>query len=857
MTEPPAAVLRLVDVTKTYPGVVAVDSVSFDLRSGEVHAIVGENGAGKSTLINLISGVLQPDSGMVLLDDHEVRLTNPVEARRRGIVTVHQEAELFPTLSIAENRGLVLGLPTGRFGLVDWKALRDSSQAAVDRIGEPIDVDAPADRLSVARRHMIQVAAAVTQESRIVILDEPTSALSTAESEWLFTQITRLKTAGAGIIYISHRQDEIFRLADRISVLRDGQAVWTGAKSELNRNRLVELMVGRDQPAAANPNVDTAQHQKQKSVAADPPPARLQIKGLSDADGQVRNVSLTVAAGEVLGVYGLVGAGRTELAHCVFGLKPIAAGQVEVDGRRQAIRSPGHALDAGIAYLPEDRLRQGICRGLSVRANCVLAGLWRRGSGLLAIPGPERAATNEIVRRLDVRLNSMEQSIGDLSGGNQQKVVLGRWLLNEPRVLILDEPTRGVDVAAKVEIHRRLRNLAHGGCAVLLISSELPEIMQNSDRIIVFCEGSVSGEFDPRQASPSDVAGAALPAATQTSSGTDSDSPVSTTVTRSAVQTRPSRVRSLRSGNEFGLAVVTLGLWLCLAAGSTGSQDIMSGLTNLATYAPLWALLGLSAACVIIAGGIDISIGSVVALSAVCCGRVLQLDVSDVLRIPLAVGVGILVGTAGGLLNASISLIGRVHPIVVTLGTMTVYRGLVIVILGGTALTGLPGSFTRLAVDPGTGFRGILAISAVVVCLTAVWLKCSPSGRHLYAFGSSPVASRLAGISQTRVWLTAFGVSGALAGLAGVLELSLNTQMQARLGAGWELQAIAIAVIGGVAITGGRGSVPGVVLAAILLRLVNSALVRWGVSGPKVDLVVGTLLLAAVLLDLVWRRRRQ
>ncbi|MCH2203957.1 MAG: sugar ABC transporter ATP-binding protein, partial [Fuerstiella sp.] len=326
MTEPPAAVLRLVDITKTYPGVVAVDSVSFDLRSGEVHAIVGENGAGKSTLINLISGVLQPDSGMVLLDDHEVRLTNPAEARRRGIVTVHQEAELFPTLSIAENRGLALGLPTGRFGLVDWKAVRDSSQAAVDRIGEPIDVDAPADRLSVARRHMIQVAAAVTQESRIVILDEPTSALSTAESEWLFTQITRLKTAGAGIIYISHRQDEIFRLADRISVLRDGQAVWTGAKSELNRNRLVELMVGRDQPAAANPNVDTAQHQKQKTVAADPLPARLQIKGLSDADGQVRNVSLAVAAGEVLGVYGLVGAGRTELAHCVFGLKPIAAG---------------------------------------------------------------------------------------------------------------------------------------------------------------------------------------------------------------------------------------------------------------------------------------------------------------------------------------------------------------------------------------------------------------------------------------------------------------------------------------------------------------------------------------------------
>ena len=682
LTEPPAAVLRLVDITKTFPGVVAADAVSFDLHAGEVHAIVGENGAGKSTLINIISGVLQPDMGQMFLAGSEVRLTDPVDARSRGIVTVHQEAELFPTLSIAENMGLALGLPTGRLGLIDWKVVRSSSQAAVNQIGEPIDVNAPADRLGVARRHMIQVAAAATRESLIVILDEPTSSLSIAESEWLFEQIERLKSAGVGIIYISHRQDEVFRLADRITVLRDGKSVWTGTKPEIDGRQLIELMVGRDQPP---PELDIAGHPNDNSVASTSETPRLQITSLSDTEGRVRNVSLSIAAGEVVGVYGLVGAGRTELAHCLFGLKRIAAGHVDVDGRRQLIRSPKDAVRAGIAYLPEDRLQQGLCRGLSVRANCVLSSLWRWSRARLAFAAPERAATTDIVRRLDVRLNSIEQPVLGLSGGNQQKIVLGRWLLNEPGVLILDEPTRGVDVGSKVEIHRLLRRLADGGCAVLMISSELPEIMQNSDRVIVFCGGSISGEFDPQQASPADVATAALPAAPQNG---DSSATIGNVVRSARRQTAAARTRLIGTGSEVGLAVLTIMLWLGLAAGSSSSGDIVAGLTNLATYAPLWTLLGLSAACVIIAGGIDISIGSLVALSAVCCGSVLQIDAPDVVRIPIAVSAGILVGTLGGMLNAAISLLGRVHPIVVTLGTMTVYRGLVIVILDGKALTG-------------------------------------------------------------------------------------------------------------------------------------------------------------------------
>lgn len=848
MTRPP--VLQLTDVSKAYPGVVAADAVSFELPGGEVHALVGENGAGKSTLINIISGVVSADSGQIRLDGELVRLSGPVDARQRGIVTVHQEADLFPTLSVAENMALAHGLPITRFGFVDWKRVRQDSEAAIARTGEKIDVDASADGLTVGQRHMIQVAAAVTQSARIVILDEPTSALSAKEADWLFEQVERLKADGAGIIYVSHRQEEIFRLADRVTVLRDGRHVWTGSVSEVDAQRLVRLMVGREEDSDEStcpPAVSS------RSVADARAVTRLKVSSLCGGAGRVRGISLDAAAGEIVAIYGLIGAGRTEFARLLFGLDPVTSGSIAIDGQACRINSSQDAVRAGIAYVPEDRLRQGICGNLSVRANLVLASLNRWARGPLSFAGPERKAALDVTERLDVRLQSVEQPIRLLSGGNQQKVVLGRWLLNEPKVLILDEPTRGVDVGAKAEIHRLLRRMADDGCTVLMISSELPEVLEHGDRILVLREGTVAGEFDPATATREDVAAAALP-------DSESQAPIRGN-SASAGRRQTAASPPLRGGRwmtaEAGLAAATALLWLSLLVSSRSMTEVTSGLLNLMTYAPLWTLLGLSAAIVIIAGGIDISIGSLVALSAVCTGRVLQMDAPDAVRIPAAMGVGILVGTSGGLLNGAISLLGGVHPIVVTLGTLTVYRGLVILLLGGKSLTDLPDAYRCVTIVPETGFRTILVIALLASAICAVWLRWTRSGRQLFAFGAAPTASRLAGISQARVWLTAFGAGGALAGLAGALELSMDTQMQGTLGRGWELQAIAIAVIGGVSITGGRGTVVGVVLGAILLRLVNSALVRWDIAGAKVELFVGTLLLAAVLIDLFWRKRRR
>ena len=766
--------LQVIDIRRTFPGVLALNRVSFDLRRGEVHALVGENGAGKSTLIKIICGLLSPESGELFFEGNPVRWADPVAARNRGIATVHQELELFPTLSVAENMALAYGLPTRGPGFVDWNQVNARARETVQQIGENIDVRRTASRLSVAHRQMIQVAAAVRQNAKVVVLDEPTSALSGEEARWLFDQIALLKKAGAGIIYISHRQEEIFRLADRVTVLRDGVRVWTKARQTIHPENVIEAMVGRSASTLhGHPGSEARSRTWEKG------PLRLQVSGFTDRAGRFRSLDFEARSGEIVGVYGLVGAGRSEFAQAVFGLRP-SSGIVRVDGSRYEIHSPQEAVKAGIAYVPEDRLSQGLCLGLAIRSNAVLSSLKRWTRGLLANKARERLAAQETADRLGVRYRSIEQPVQQLSGGNQQKVVLGRWLLTRPRILILDEPTRGVDVGAKAEIHQHLRSLAKEGCAIVLISSELPEVMDHSDRVVVFREGAIAGEFDPIQASPAQIAASALPRHGRSEESADRQ------------QAPRSRFQHLLS-NELALlgCVMVLGL---LLMGSTEGFSLL----NLLTHASLWAMLGLAAACVIVGRGIDISIGSLVALSAASTAMVLKLPYATEILIPAGILAGTLVGAAGGLLNALLALLGRLHPIVVTLGTMTIYRGLVIAMLGGKPMTGLPPQFGRLAIDPATGFRGTVIVAGVVVVLVYLWMAHTRSGRHVYALGSAPQAAGLIGLSKTRIWPLTFGLGGVLAGLAGVLQLSMSQQMQARLGAGWELSAIAVAVIGGV-----------------------------------------------------------
>lgn len=838
--------LEFEGISKRFPGGLALDRVDFDLYAGEVHALLGEDGAGKSTMVQLASGVLAPDSGRIVLGG-KVSASGPKDprsARRRGIVAVHQGADLFDAFSVAENMAMVRGLPTSLVGRVRWRRVRDDARAAVASLDEPFDVRRLAERLNVAQRHLVQLAAAVSvsvsanRRTRIVLLDEPTAALSSAEAGWLFAQVERLKAAGVGLLYVTRRHGEACRIADRITVLRDGRNVWTGAASSIDRDGLARLMAGRDPPRA------------RASAAPRPPPkrhktSRLRVRDLTDARGRFEAIDVDVHAGEVLGVYGLIGAGRSAWAQALFGLRRLRRGRIEIDGYPYVFTSPGDAVAAGVAYLPEDRPRQGTCPGLSVRANMVLADPAATTLGPLAIAPAEALVTREQVAALGVRPVDIKRPIGLLPAGDQQKVVLGRWLLTEPKVLLLDEPTQGMDVASRAEIHRLIRQRADRGSAVVVIGSALPELLAHADRIAVFRSGRIAGVFDARDASPEVVAEAAMPRADPDASG-DADPTARRPVRR--------RLRSEFRGQEAALIVVIAAMAAALSATTGGRFGTAANLGAILGDASSLAVLALGVAAVIIAGGIDVSIGALAALAATIGGLVMSRSPRPELAVPLGLFAALATGAVAGLLNASMALLGRLRPIVVTLGALAAYRGLLVGRDGGHVV-GLPPSFRRLAngrLDvPGLPIpvEGSIVVMLVVAFTVHSWLAHARSGRSLYAFGGNAAAAWRAGIGRRGAWLTAFGVGGLCAAIAGLLELARDGSPPSDMVDAGIIRAIAAAVIGGTALRGGRGGVPGVVLGALFLALVANALALREAPRHVHDLVNGGLLLAALLID--------
>ena len=478
MTEP---VLRLEGITKTFPGVKALDDVSFDVRPGEVHALMGENGAGKSTLMKVLGGIYQPDGGRILVGGSEARMTTPLEAKERGIIFIHQELSLATELSVAEN--IYLGeLPRKSFGRVDWGALYGRTDEILRKLGVSFDARTRVGTLSIANQQMVEIARALTHEAKAVIFDEPTASLTDAEKVVLFDVIADLKAAGVGIIYISHRMEEIFRITDRITVLRDGQYRATLETAETNEEAVTQAMIGRKLDLSRN-----AVHHELGEIA-------LEVRGLS-CGRLFQDVSFEVRRGEVLGFYGLVGAGRTEIAETLFGLREPDAGTILLNGQETRIASPVDAIEKGIGLVPEDRKGQGLVLGMNCRDNMTLPQVDGLTSGPFMAHGRELTIYERYHERLDIRTPSWRQQTGNLSGGNQQKVVIGKWLSMEPKVLIVDEPTRGIDVGSKSEIHNLIRDLAAQGYAVIVISSEMPEVLHVSDRIAAMYHGRIMRTF--------------------------------------------------------------------------------------------------------------------------------------------------------------------------------------------------------------------------------------------------------------------------------------------------------------------------------------------------------------------------
>jgi len=488
--------IRLEGVSKSFGGVRVLRDVDFDVRPGEVHALLGENGAGKSTLIKIIAGTHAPDGGVIRLGDEELKAITPRAATRAGIATVYQELLLFPDLTVAENVFLGHAPRTG-LGTLDWGRMRGEARELLDSLdSHDLDVDVNVGALSVANRQRIEIAKALSQDARVLIMDEPTAALADADVKRLMAVIKRLRERGVGIVYVSHKLPEIFELADRVTVLRDGALIGTRPVSEVDEAALVAMMVGRE--------VDRLFPKPHPKIGE----TVLKVSNLSFGD-RVRDISFELRRGEILGVAGLVGSGRTELALTIFGITPATSGTIEIGGGPVAISSPGQACGLGIAYVPEDRGHQGLVRPMSIGQNISMASLGNVASGIFIRFAAETRRAVASIGQLGIRARGPDQVVGQLSGGNQQKVVLGKWLETSPRILIMDEPTRGIDVGAKAEIHALMGRLAEQGLAILMISSELPEVLGMSDRVLVMHGGRLVSTIDRADANPKSV-GAAM-----------------------------------------------------------------------------------------------------------------------------------------------------------------------------------------------------------------------------------------------------------------------------------------------------------------------------------------------------------
>ena len=491
------AFLQISKISKTFPGVKALDNISLEVERGEIHALIGENGAGKSTLIKILAGVSQPDEGAeIYIEGKTIEAMTPLESLRRGIVVIYQDFSLFPNTSVAENIAITTDIENGT-PVLNWRRIRSSARAALARLGIDINIDTALGELSVAKQQLVAIARALTYDAKLLIMDEPTSALSKGEVELLFKVMRNLKESGISILFVSHKLDELFAISDRFSVLRDGKYLGTFGEDELDDDRLISLMVGR--------KIEYTVYPKRKCDDK-----VLEVRDFNKI-GNFKDISFVVNRGEILGITGLVGAGRTEVLKAIYGINRQDSGHLFLEGKEITIGSAQDAVRHGIAYMPENRLREGLVLRKSMADNIAITVTDRLVDrvGLLD-RGKLRDLVEEWIRKLNIKPAIADMLATKLSGGNQQRVVIAKWLALNPKILLVDEPTNGIDVGAKADIHKLLRDLAESGISIIMVSSELPEILAIADRVIVMRRGKISGEFDGATATQEEIMNKAI-----------------------------------------------------------------------------------------------------------------------------------------------------------------------------------------------------------------------------------------------------------------------------------------------------------------------------------------------------------
>lgn len=854
----PAAAAELAGVSKIFGHTVAVSDVSFQLFTGEVLALVGENGAGKSTCVKMLGGVYQPDGGTVRIAGEDVHFATALEAHKHGVAVVHQHPGLFADLSIAEN--VFAGQPLrSRTGLLDHTRMKAEAQKVLVQLGLERPVTMPVGSLRVSEQQLVEIARALVSEAKVLILDEPTAALTTAEVDRLFEVIDRLKEQGVAMMFVGHRLEEIFRISDRLTVLRDGAFVDTRRTSEATEEEIVKLMVGRALGDL---------YERSAAVLGD---TVLELQGLT-SDGRFRNIDLNVRAGEVVGMAGLIGSGRTEVARAIFGMERPTSGKILLNGHEQTIKSAAHAITEGIAYVSEDRRGQSIVEDFSILDNATLPVVGKATKWGLISTKAELAMVQGPLERMKLKFAGYDQPIGNLSGGNQQKVVLAKWLATQPKLLILDEPTQGIDVQAKAEVHRIIRELSAQGIAILLISSDMPELLGACDRIYVMKHGDLVAEFDREHANQYDIGLAAtgLHASTRSTPQPVAETAQAREQVKAPPQTRAAlplpaegraRDRSL-SWIRQALGRRELGLLLALAAVvaplSLLNTNFYSGdnLHDLADYSAMLGIVGIGQMLVILTRNIDLSVASTLGLAAYASAFTMR-AVPDA-PILLGIGVALAVGLVCGLINGAVIAYGGVPSIVVTLGTLALYRGVLSIISSGDRVKPeqVPADWLTMTKTPLLGISPVQLSAIVIFALAGFILWWTAKGRETYFAGSNPAGAELIGIPAKRRTLAAFTISGILAGAVGAMWASYYPFVDGQVAFGLETAIIAGVVVGGVALRGGSGTVVGVLIGTVGLLAIRKVLTIAGVPDQYLQAVYGAAIIAAVSVDVILHSRR-
>jgi ribose transport system ATP-binding protein len=813
--------LELIDVDKSFPGVRVLKGASFACRPGEVHAVMGENGAGKSTLMRIIAGVWKPEAGRILIRGRDVQITGPKQSQDLGIAMVYQDTRLVPDLDVSQN--IWFGREPGGAVLVDRGAMDQGAQSIFDRLGVSIALATPVRDLTVAERQLVEIARALTTDPAVLILDEPTSALDAAEIQHLFTIICQLKKNGTAVIFISHRLPEVFAIADRITVLKDGEVVGTVDRDEVDHEQLVAMMVGREMALAYPPRASHA-------AGAD----RLVVENLS-SPGRFESLSFHVRAGEIVGFGGIQGNGQAEAVRALFGLLPWT-GTATLDGTSLPHGSPARAIKAGIVYVPGERHREGLFLPHSIRENISLPHLFG-WAGLGIVPAArERDVTAGAIASYAIKTPSAEQIVRNLSGGNQQKVVLGRWTAGNPRLFLFEDPTRGVDVATKLEIYRRIRSLAEAGAAVILVSSDLLELIGLSDRILVFSRGRVVQEIAGTDATEDAIVGSATDAGTTAAEAVTAAEPVVHAARR---HRRPLFAR-------YAGAILLAVLIIALGIGTSHVSSFFFSVRNLSNIAgqvaPL-ALVALGQFCVIVLAGIDLSVGPLISLVTALTSFVAVTEGATAMWAAIAAALG--TGLVTGLVNAVLIVRLKIPDLIATLATYSVVFGAALIIRPSPG-----GLVSDTFLDTFSSNIGPVPLAALVVGLLFVvaefLLLRGRLGQRLYGAGSSTEASVVVGINTALVRAGAYVFCSLCAAAAGLLIAARIGSGDPQAGASFTLSSVTAVVVGGVSVLGGRGTAIGVLAGAIAVGVMQNALNLMHVSAYYQYVWTGGLTLVAV-----------